>query len=135
MQLSSPSFILHPRLALLLSLGMLWVAVPAVYGRLMIDVSGVVIDAQHGTSYGRPHTYYTVRKANGEVTTFISGPSDASLHEIPIGAEVEKKKWDIGYSLDHIYQLRFPLHFYGGLVVVAIVLIGYASLQWIKERR
>jgi hypothetical protein len=113
---------------------MLWVALPTVYHRLEIQTSGTIINAE--TRYEpRRATYYSIKTPSGLTETIISGATDASLpRDISIGTFVEKAKWHIGYSLDHVYTLGFPVYFYGGLILIASFLLLQAAIGYFRYK-
>jgi hypothetical protein len=104
----------------------LWVCIPTVVNRLQIAASGVVIDSV--TRYEpRRVVYYTLQSPDGGQKTLISGPTDASLpRDLPRGTQINKQRWHIGYSLNHVHRTGFPLGFYisGFLVAVASIALG-----------
>lgn len=96
--------------------------------RLGIAVDGVVIKreviprtwASHGTGM-----VYVVRRSDGGEQTYIAGATDGSLPQnIPLGAHIVKRKWELSYLLNGQRIHDFPIVFYtiilGGAVIALI---------------
>jgi hypothetical protein len=83
--------------------------------RLSIDLNGLIVDRQtiprnwstHGTG-----TVYTVRADNGTMQRYVAGATDGSLpRDIPLGARIAKRKWELSYTLNGTRVLNFPIVF------------------------
>ena len=109
--------------------------VTSVGGRLLLDVNGTITAREVTTGY-RPAAVYTVSTPNGGNSTFISGPTDASLpRDLKIGSNLEKRKWELGYSINGNYVLDFPIGFYIGVLVLGICLLFVSVRLAIHQRQ
>ena len=110
-----------PKLNIFLVIAVLWgipmmcFSLSAIYTRLNIDIQGVVVSSQvnldeHNVNR---HTDYTIRELNGNVIEYIAGASDPALsRDIPVGATLVKKKWDLNYTVNGNEVDDFPRVFY-----------------------
>ena len=112
---------------------LLFVCAPTVWNRFQLSASGVVVDSV--TRFEpRRSVYYTLHGSDGSTQTLVSGPTDASLpRNLQKGTVVEKRKWQMGYSLGHVYRLGFPAGFYAGGMLSAVVLFVVGLRLWIKS--
>lgn len=109
--------------------------VTSVGGRLLLDVNGTITAREVTTGY-RPAAIYTVSTSNGGKSTFISGPTDASLpRDLKIGSNLEKRKWELGYSINGNYVLDFPIGFYIGVLVLGICLLFISVRLALRQRQ
>jgi hypothetical protein len=104
------------------------------YKRASIDINGQVTSSQ--TTCVQPQnnrcsTVYRVKDMNGVQNKYVAGFTDGSLPlRLPVGAHIEKKKWQLTYALNGRSINDFPLGFYGGLSVFGLILIGWSAFQW-----
>lgn len=113
---------------------LLLITVPSLVGRLQQSSSGTIINTVTRDDPRRT-TYYTLQNIDGATQTLIAGATDASLpRDLPKGTVIEKKKWQIGYSLDSVYRTGFPLGSYVGGVLGAVVLVAYGFRLWHQHR-
>jgi hypothetical protein len=113
-----------------------------VFDRLNIDIQGIVLSRQEGhydTIY-RTYTDYRIQQDDGKIIIYRGNFAGASLSEdIPIGAEINKKKWEINYAVNDKKIKDFTLDFYlifgfGGFALFVIGLIGIIR-RWIRTTK
>jgi hypothetical protein len=106
--------------------------------RLTTVLDGVVIARQeiprtpyaHGTGM-----IYTVRSADGVDHSYVAGATDGSLpRDIPVGAQITKRKWELSYLSDGRRVDDFPRTFYGIILGVACGCLLWGGLQWWRGR-
>jgi hypothetical protein len=105
------------------------------FGRLHNEVDGVIM-ARHLTTGYRPAAIYSVRDSGGGTHTYVAGATDASLpRDLPIGAHVTKRRWDLGYSVDGQRRDDFPVTFYTIILTIGVCLLWFAAFSMFQERR
>jgi hypothetical protein len=110
------------KMALFFAGALFWMAAVTIFGRLDVEANGQIIESQSGTG-ARRSTWYKVQQADGSFQTLVAGWTDASLPRTLVpGTVIEKRRWEIGYTVDHQYRLGFPVYFYGSVLVVSAVL-------------
>ena len=105
-----------------------------IFQRLTIEVEGTVISSE--TTVGnRPVTYYAIRRNDGNIDHYIAGPTDRSLpRRLPVGVQINKRKYDLSWERDGQVVDDFPLTFYVGACTVGGMLAFWAFLQWRLNR-
>lgn len=106
-----------------------------ILARATIEVSGKVQGAQiqcMQPANNRCATTYVLESPGGKMTNHVAGSVDHALaRNIPLGATIEKKKWQLDYQVDDKTVNDFPLLFYllactiGGLVFTFGLGIGF----------
>ena len=109
-----------------------------VWQRLALERDGTVIArreiprswASHGTA-----TAYVVRGADGRDQVYVRGATDASLPgNIPVGGDIEKRKWERSYSLNGGRIDDFPTCFCSAWCGVALTCALWAVLQRVRRQ-
>ena len=70
---------------------------------LKTDVAGTIVSStdEPATKGPRYITHYSIRQADGSLTTYIAGPTTAYLpRSMPVGATIQKRKWELGYYMN-----------------------------------
>ncbi len=109
---------------------MLLFGVFGIFGRAAIAVSGTVVEST--TACVQPHnnrcvtTYRIAPDSTASRTTYKAGPNDQSLkRQLPVGTQIHKEPWSLGYSVDGTVVSDFPWAPYA-------VLIAFGSLMTVS---
>src|SRR5438309_567348 len=112
----------------------IFMAVDTVIGRLLIETDGTVVSRQT-IPKARPNAIYTMRAPGGDIFTFTSGASDASLpRDFLVGSHVTKRKWDLSYTVNGQRISNFPVTFYGVLSGIGASLVWFSVVLLIQQR-
>lgn len=105
--------------------------------RLGTALDGVVIAREpiprnryvHGTG-----TIYVVRGNDGVTQKYVAGATDGSLpRNIPLGAHITKRKWELSYLLNGKRVADFPVIFYAIILSGALVCLISGSAQLMRR--
>jgi hypothetical protein len=78
-------------------------------------------------------TRYVIRKPDGSKLEYVAGATDASLsRNIPVGAELEKRKWELSYSVNGKRIKDFPASFYFAILGAAIATLFLGRQQMLN---
>ena len=103
------------------------------WDRLTTDIDGMVVSRQdlprtrwkHGSG-----TRYLIRGADVGIQEYVSGATDASLSRtIPAGSRLQKRKWQLSYTVDSVPIDDFPRYFYFLILSGAIALLFWSGNQ------
>jgi hypothetical protein len=104
--------------------------------RLTTAIDGVVVSRQylprtpwiHGSGMR-----YVILKADSTTQEYVAGGTDASLsRNIPAGVRLQKRKWELSYSVDGKRIDDFPRYFYSVILAGALALLFWGSHQSVK---
>lgn len=105
------------------------------FGRLDTEVDGVIM-ARHLTIGNRPAAIYTVKNSGGGTLTYIAGATDSSLpRNLPIGAHVTKRRWDLGYTVDGQRRDDFSTTFYSIIFAIGACTLWFAAFDFFQKRQ
>lgn len=99
-----------------------------IYRRAAIALDGALVSST--TTCAQPAnnrcaSQYVVLSSDGNRTSYVAGPTDASLRRgLPVGTAIAKKKWSLDYLLDGRRVDDFPLTFYAGVIAFGVACLG-----------
>jgi len=97
-----------------------------IYKRARIDIDGIIISRTFiciGEYKNRCYANYTIQSLEDNTrNVYNAWENDYSLSvNMNEGSYISKNKWDLGYSVDKVYRLDFPLKIY--LIMIAVEII------------
>ncbi len=120
------------RFNLFLAVAFLWgipmtaFALYVIGGRLLISVDGTIVDRRVERIWSGPHRWsatYTLRRADGAGVTYRTTGSDPEVsRDLPVGVQLGKSRWELGYTVNGERVDDFPIRFYAGIGAAGIVL-------------
>jgi hypothetical protein len=120
--MQNPRLNFNPAILILWSLWMLWAfGYHTLWTRLTTQCEGVVISSQDvpPTRGPRNAIEYTLAGPDGQVHTYIAGPTDDSLpRSMPVGTKIKKERWHLSYEGNGNRVDDFSIVFYS-LVLTA----------------
>jgi hypothetical protein len=108
-----------------------------VWPRLTLAVDGVVTARTDTPSLGAPRfaSAYTLRAPDGTEFSYVAGATDAALARgQSIGAVIQKRKWQLGYTLNGQW-IAFPVLFYGIALSIGAAMFVYGASRLVASRR
>lgn len=104
--------------------------------RALIEIDGKIVNKEvvcQQPNNNRCVANHLIDSVSGESqSTYSAGPTDQSLsHDLPVGARLKKKKWQLGYEVDGKAVDDFPITFYAGSLMIGLLSIG----GWFLKRR
>ena len=128
-----------PMVLFLFALFILWgFGVETVGKRLRTQLDGTIVSSRdippsRGSRYV---TEYILRGSDGRETTYVAGPTDASLpRSMPVGTHLKKQRWALSYERNGERLDDFNSLFYVATQCIAIVLAGWGIRTWLNQRR
>jgi hypothetical protein len=104
--------------------------------RLTTNIEGTVVSKEYLARNAWTHGYgtrYVIRKPDGSQLEYVAGATDASLSRtIPLGAELEKRKWELSYSVNGKRIKDFPASFYFAILGAALATLFLGRQQTLK---
>lgn len=104
-----------------------------IYQRAAIELHGAIVSAVTSCmqpANNRCATEYVVKSQDGSEHSYVAGPTDKALpRRLPIGTQIDKRKWSLSYTVDGQERRDFPLGFYS-----AILLLGLMCAIWWSAR-
>jgi hypothetical protein len=77
---------------------------------------------------------YIVRAPDGTEQLYTAGGTDSSLpRDLPVGAHIVKRRWELSYSLNGKRIDDFPIYFYSAVTCVACALLVWAGRRWSRR--
>jgi hypothetical protein len=113
------------------------------YARASQSVEGTIessISSCMEPAHNRCGTSYLVRTSSNAIVKHHAGPVDYDLRRyLPVGAVIDKKKWEFSYTVDGQLVDNYPSNFFYG-VFFAGLLIFFGSylpefIDWRSRRR
>jgi hypothetical protein len=125
-------FVLWGVMMLAFSFGTMW-------QRARLDFDGIIEhrdEKRHWSGPHRSYTVYIIRPATGGNSfQYVAEGNDAALSsELPIGAHIVKRKWQLSYSVNGQPRHDFPRVFYrvvaGIGLVIFLVAVPFLYRKW-----
>jgi hypothetical protein len=108
-----------------------------VWPRLTLAVDGTVTARTDTPSRGAPRfvSAYTLRSPGGTEFTYVAGATDAALARgESVGTVIQKRKWQLGYTLNGKW-MAFPVLFYGVALSIGAAMFVYGASRLVASRR
>jgi hypothetical protein len=125
-----------PNAGLFFGVLILWgIGYGTVWKRLKTELDGVVIASEDipPTRDARYVTEYTLRDTDGTQSTYMAGPTDASLpRSMPVGTRLKKLRWQVNYERNGERIYDFSLPFYLVIVAFGIWCLGWAGWRTLR---
>jgi hypothetical protein len=97
--------------------------------RFLTSVDGTVVSSETSTG-NRPTTSYQIKGPDGSISEYVAGPTDKSLpRRMPVGTQIRKKKYELGYVLNGQTVHDFPLAFYALLIGIGLTVAGFVLVR------
>jgi hypothetical protein len=79
---------------------------------------------------------YTVRADDGATQRYVAGADDGSLpRDIPLGARITKRKWELSFILNGTRVLNFPIVFYAIALTGSLISLISGVLLLMRRSR
>lgn len=129
----------RPAILLCFGIFILWgFGYETVWLRLHTALEGVVVSRQelprvwyaHGTA-----TIYVVRRKDGMEQRYVAGANDGCLpRDIPLGAQITKRQWELSYMVDGREIHDFPTAFYAVTLGGALICVFRGGVELLRRR-
>jgi hypothetical protein len=105
--------------------------------RFDTQVDGIIISSRDNPPSRGPRyaTEYVLRGPNGEIFSYVAGPTDASLpRSMPVGTTLKKMRWHLDYDRNGQHVNDFPVAFYSGALGIAVGCVIWSFVIWQRQR-
>jgi hypothetical protein len=122
---------------LFLGLWMLWgFGLQTLYGRLMIDVHGTIVNVVNAPKVGESRyiSTYTIRSEDGRDTVYVAGPTDRDLpRNMPVGTKIKKNKWHLDFEKNGVTDTSFSKTFYFLFLIASVGMVVWCGFKIVKK--